>query len=245
MYYISTSLRVYSRGYQGKIALKWKRKGCWNIILCRGDYERYLRTIQMDVFNLDSENLKKLVDEPLKRLFGEYRCYSDLEESLALDMPDKGFKVLENIWVRMDRKRGTYTLCMCDGYRIVKRLKYLTRYQAHRLKELVRWMSRLYNPKNGEEEVRRYLKQIGVQLSESTPETRERPSVEDEGYGGLAESYAEDGYILDEVHQALEDGDIERARWLLNSPEEAREYGVDEDTISYIFGEEKQKFEYR
>lgn len=72
---------------------------------------------------------------------------------------------------------------------------------------------------------------------------KEEAIIEDEGYGGLVQEKIEDGDIWSILSDALEDGDIERAKLILNTPEEARELGVSEDIIEWVFGEEEEEDE--
>jgi len=233
--------------YQGKVALKWKRGDWWNVVLRKGRSERYLRTLKIDPsnFNLDCERLKRLIDRPLRRVFRRYECYSGPDLWFWSNLPERGFKVLDlggySIWVRVGRRRLTYSLCLCDGYRIVRGLKYLSREEAFRLRRLI-YAS--YPPAT-EEEIRSYLRRLGIDVPETKPKTETepsfRPNVEDEGYGGLAQDLLEDGELLEEVYDALEDGDIERAAWLLGSRKEAEELGLDQETIEQIFGEDNEE----
>jgi DNA-binding phage protein len=86
------------------------------------------------------------------------------------------------------------------------------------------------------EGISKVLSRLGFQLPEEP-----RRNVEDEGWGGLVQEELENGTFEEELMNALEDGDRERVQWLLNSPEDAKEMGVDEKIIKWAFGEEDEE----
>ena len=65
-YYISTGLKVWANGYQGKISLMHKRKGTWNVVLVSGNKVKYLGVTHDSNIVFDEEKLRKLIS---KRLF--------------------------------------------------------------------------------------------------------------------------------------------------------------------------------
>jgi hypothetical protein len=58
------------------------------------------------------------------------------------------------------------------------------------------------------------------------------------GGGGIVQEELENGTFEQELMSAIEDGDRERVQWLLNSPEDAREMGVDKKIIKWAFSED-------
>jgi hypothetical protein len=148
------------------------------------------------------------------------------------ELPTKGFKLVDmssglSVWVRKSRKKRAYTLCLCRGFSIVKRLKYLRHTDVTLLKSLAE--------EGNMEGISKDLSRLGFELPEP------RRNVEDEGWGGLVQEELENGTFEEELMNALEDGDRERVQWLLNSPEDAKEIGVDEKIIKWAFSEEDEE----
>ncbi len=230
-YYLSTPLKVDAVGYQGKIALIHKRKGVWNIVLVKGNKVKYLKVIHEKDFPLDVQKLKALVEEPLRKRFNDFWLYTDLEvELMYCKWHDRGipssFQVIENIWVRRSRKRGTYYLCVCRGYAILKSF-YIPRAEAYYLYQLTKQPIMSFLLKHLKE---RY----GI---EPTWQTNERPSREDWGIAEEIQSKVED-YGDEALEDYWENGDLEALRDYYGDPDTAREAGLTEEEIEEIFGED-------
>ena len=134
-------------------------------------------------------------------------------------------------------KKGYYSLCLCKNYKILKS-KPLRKEDACKL-----WELNKYNEQNIEAKKKTFeiVKKYGI-LKETSE--RSKMSVEDWGYGTIAQEYAENGTLQQRLQDAIEDGDTELARWLLNSPEDARAMHIDEKIIKWAFGSEEEEDDY-
>jgi hypothetical protein len=219
----------------GRIAVKWKRDNTWNIVLCKGKKETYIAHVKLS----DDLTWDKLVEllpkERLSSICPHYEIW-DMPSDPRYgedELPTKGFKLVDvssglSVWVRKSRKKRAYTLCLCRGFSIVKMLRYLRHTDVALLKSLAE--------EGNMEGISKVLSRLGFQLPEEP-----RRNVEDEGWGGLVQEELENGTFEEELMNALEDGDRERVQWLLNSPEDAKEMGVDEKIIKWAFGEEDEE----
>lgn len=221
-------------GRIGRIALKRKRDNVWNVVLCMGRRQVYLTQVKL---SNDFGWNKLLMLLPRDRLISICPDYQILDVPSNPrygedELPAKGFKLIDmpsglSVWVRKSRKRKAYTLCLCQGFRIVRRLRYLDHINVAILKDMAE--------NRDFEGIRKVLSRFGYELREP------RRSVEDEGWVGIAQEKLEDGTFEEELWNAIEDGDVERLRWLLNSPEDARMMGVDEKIIKWVFGEDEEE----
>ena len=227
----------------GRVVAKRKRADTWNIICYGGDKEIYLLCLKVEdgskfpwykVFN----SVISAAEEKIGKVNIEFKPI----ERREFDLPEKGFKLLEleegELWVRRSRKKRIYTLCICNNYGITRCLRYL----RHEHVDLLYWLA-----KNRDRiGITNLLRDLGVQVNYKVARDegeKEEAIIEDEGYGGLVQEKIEDGDIWSILSDALEDGDIERAKLILNTPEEARELGVSEDIIEWVFGEEEEEDE--
>ncbi|MBC7129889.1 hypothetical protein H5T51_01540 [Candidatus Bathyarchaeota archaeon] len=218
----------------GRIALKRKRDDVWNVVLCVGKRQIYLTQVKLSEDLTWNRLVKLLPEERLIRVCPTYQIWDKPSNPRYREdeLPAKGFKLIDtpsglSVWVRKSRKRRAYTLCLCQGFRIVRRLKYLNHIDVANLKYLA--------DSRDIEGIRRALSRLGLELP------KPRWSVEDEGWGGVIQEQLENGTFEEELWEAIENGDRERVQWLLNSPEDARMMGVSEDIIRWAFGEDDEE----
>ena len=197
-YYISTPMQIYADdGYKGKIVLIRKRKGSWNVILARKKQRKYLGVFHDRDFPPTPGKLVKIIDKTLRNIVGDYRPWAECYDPSVL--PTKGFEIIYGVWLKVDRKRRTYRLCVCDGYRILSS-KYISKYRVF---QLINYLKE--KPK--EWQIRAYLWfNFGIKAPE--PPASQRPSREDWGVEEY-QSEAEDWGWGEVEEELLEDGDYE------------------------------------